>query len=219
VQSEEWSVSGQLVADILLGACVLGGLASGARWVVRLVRTVREGEERLGRLEKLALTDELTGVPNRRHWDEQLPRELGRSLRYDEPVCVAMLDLDRFKDYNDSYGHQAGDRVLAQVGRVIAKQLRPSDLIARYGGEEFAVLLPETTLTEAVAALERLRLAIAQCQTAIAQRATIRVSVSIGIAQWRDDWSLDELIQAADRALLEAKQGGRNRVVLAQASA
>jgi diguanylate cyclase (GGDEF)-like protein len=97
--------------------------------------------------------------------------------------------------------------------------LRPSDLIARYGGEEFAVLLPETTLTEAVAALERLRLAIAQCQTAIAQRATIRVSVSIGIAQWRDDWSLDELIQAADRALLDAKQGGRNRVVLAQASA
>ncbi|MGH8635839.1 MAG: GGDEF domain-containing protein, partial [Burkholderiales bacterium] len=89
----------------------------------------------------------------------------------------------------------------------------------RYGGEEFAVLLPETALPEAVAALERLRLAIGQCQTAIAQRATVRVSVSIGIAQWREGWSLDELIQAADRALYDAKQAGRNRVMLAQESA
>ena len=93
-----------MVADIVLGACALGALACGARWIARLVRTVRAGEERLGRLERLALDGQATGIPNRRHWDEQLPRELGRSLRYDEPVCVAMLDLDWFKEYNDTMG-------------------------------------------------------------------------------------------------------------------
>jgi diguanylate cyclase (GGDEF)-like protein len=170
-------------------------------------------------LRTISTVDPLTGLHNRRWLNDMFIRQIDRCARARLPSCLAMIDIDRFKAVNDTYGHQAGDRVLAQVGRVIVKQLRPSDLIARYGGEEFAVLLPETALPEAVAALERLRLAIGQCQTAIAQRATIRVSVSIGIAQWRDDWSLDELIQAADRALLDAKQAGRNRVMLAQASA
>jgi diguanylate cyclase (GGDEF)-like protein len=106
--------------------------------------------------------------------------------------------------------------VLAQVARILQRQLRPSDLLARYGGEEFAVLLPETALQEALAALERLRLALGQCQTSVAQRATVRVSVSIGIAQWREGWSLDDLVQAADQALYGAKQAGRNCIVVAE---
>ncbi len=139
-----------MVADIVLGACALGAVAWGVLWITRLVRTVRAGEERLGRLERLALTDELTGVPNRRHWDEQLPRELGRSLRYDEPVCVAMLDLDRFKEYNDTYGHQAGDRLLKEVTAAWRTVVRPYDLLARYGGEEFSLTLMGCELNDAV---------------------------------------------------------------------
>ena len=89
-------------------------------------------------------------MPNRRHWDEQLPRELGRSLRYDEPVCVAMLDLDRFKEYNDTYGHQAGDRLLKEVTAAWRTVLRPYDLLARYGGEEFSLTLMGCELDDAV---------------------------------------------------------------------
>ncbi|MGH8664419.1 MAG: diguanylate cyclase [Burkholderiales bacterium] len=180
---------------------------------------VLESYRQQAQLHTISTVDPVTGLHNRRWLNDMFIRQVDRCARARLPSCLAMLDIDRFKSVNDSYGHQAGDRVLAQVGRVMLKQLRPSDLIARYGGEEFAVLLPETALPEAVAALERLRLAIGQCQTAIAQRATVRVSVSIGIAQWREGWSLDELIQAADRALYDAKQAGRNRVMLAQESA
>ena len=109
--------------------------------MIRLVRSARESEERLERLERLASTDDLTGLPNRRHWDEHLPRELGRSLRQDEPICVAMLDLDRFKAYNDAHGHQAGDRLLKEVAAAWRAVLRPYDLLARYGGEEFSLTL------------------------------------------------------------------------------
>ncbi len=180
---------------------------------------VLESYRQQAQLRNISTMDPVTGLHNRRWLNDMFIRQIDRCARAHLPSCLAMVDIDRFKSVNDSYGHQAGDRVLAQVGRLLLKQLRPSDLIARYGGEEFAVLLPETGSPEAVAALERVRLAIGQCQTAIAQRATIRVSVSIGIAQWREGWSLDELIQAADGALLEAKQAGRNRIMLAEASA
>jgi diguanylate cyclase (GGDEF)-like protein len=199
-------VSGQLVADILLGACALGAVAWGVRWVIRLVRTVREGEERLGRLERLALTDELTGVPNRRHWDEQLPRELGRSLRYDEPVCVAMLDLDRFKDYNDAFGHQAGDRLLKEVTAAWREVLRPYDLLARYGGEEFTLTLMGCELDDAVVITERLR-----------EATPAGTSCSAGVAQWDRNEDPSTLVGRADQALYEAKHAGRNRTIGATA--
>lgn len=199
-------MSGQLVADILLGACALGAVAWGVRWVIRLVRTVREGEERLGRLERLALTDELTGVPNRRHWDEQLPRELGRSLRYDEPVCVAMLDLDRFKDYNDAFGHQAGDRLLKEVTAAWREVLRPYDLLARYGGEEFTLTLMGCELDDAVVITERLR-----------EATPAGTSCSAGVAQWDRNEDPSTLVGRADQALYEAKHAGRNRTIGATA--
>jgi diguanylate cyclase (GGDEF)-like protein len=195
-------VSGQLFADIVLGACALAALAWGALWVARLVRTVRAGEERLGRLERLALTDELTGMPNRRHWDEQLPRELGRSLRYDESVCVAMLDLDRFKDYNDTYGHQAGDRLLKEVTAAWRSVLRPYDLFARYGGEEFSLTMMGCELDDAVVIIERLRNAT-----------PAGTSCSAGVAQWHRNEDPSTLVGRADQALYEAKRAGRNRTI------
>jgi diguanylate cyclase (GGDEF)-like protein len=195
-------VSGRLFADIVLGACALAAVAWGVAWVARLVRTVRLGEERLGRLERLALTDELTGIPNRRRWDEQLPRELGRSLRYDEPVCVAMLDLDRFKEYNDTYGHQAGDRLLKEVTAAWQTVLRPYDMLARYGGEEFSLTLMDCELAEAILIIERLR-----------DATPAGASCSAGVARWDRNEDPSTLVGRADHALYEAKREGRNRTI------
>jgi diguanylate cyclase (GGDEF)-like protein len=172
--------------------------------------------ERLGegyRPCQLPHTDATTGLHNRRWLSEMFVRQIDRCERARQPVCIALVDLDRFRSVNENYGHQAGDRVLSQVARVIRRQLRPSDLVVRYGGEEFACLLPDTELHDAVAALERLRLAIASSQTALAQRATIRCSVSIGVVAWRDGWSLEQLLCAAEHALARAKEAGRNRVL------
>jgi diguanylate cyclase (GGDEF)-like protein len=186
----------------VLGVCALGAVAWGVLWITRLVRTVRVGEERLGRLERLALTDELTGVPNRRHWDEQLPRELGRSLRYDEPVCVAMLDLDWFKEYNDTYGHQAGDRLLKEVTAAWRTVVRPYDLLARYGGEEFSLTLMGCELNDALLITERLL-----------DATPAGASCSAGVAQWDRNEDPSTLVGRADQALYEAKRAGRNRTI------
>ncbi|MCC6533525.1 MAG: GGDEF domain-containing protein [Burkholderiales bacterium] len=175
---------------------------------------VLESFKQQAHLRRLSDVDPVTGLHNRRWLSEVFVRRIDRCARGDFAVCLAMLDIDRFKGVNDTFGHQVGDRVLAQVGRLLLKQFRPTDLVARYGGEEFAVLLPETRLQEAVAALERFRLACEQTQTSVAQRTTVKVTVSAGIAQWRAGWSLDDLIQCADRALYRAKASGRNCVVI-----
>jgi diguanylate cyclase (GGDEF)-like protein len=161
----------------------------------------------------LPTTDATTGLHNRRWLSEMFVRQIDRCERARRPACMALVDLDRFRSVNENYGRQAGDRVLSQVARVIQRQLRPSDLVVRYGGEEFALLLPETALPDAIAALERLRLAIGSSHTALAQRATVRCSVSIGVVAWRDGWSLEQLLCAAEHALAEAKKAGRNRVL------
>lgn len=171
----------------------------------------RHGDEH--RLRQLPHTDATTGLHNRRWLCEMFVRQIDRCERARRPVCMALVDLDRFRSVNENYGQQAGDRVLSQVARVIERQLRPSDLVVRYGGEEFACLLPETTLPDAVAALERLRLAIGSAHTALAQRVTIRCSVSIGVVEWRNGWSLEQLLQAAEHTLTGAKAAGRNRVL------
>jgi len=195
-------MSTQEFADVVIGACILAALGVGAASIIRLIRSVRESEERLVRLERLASTDDLTGLPNRRRWEEELPRELGRSLRYDEPICVAMLDLDHFKEYNDAYGHQVGDRMLKEVAAAWRDVLRPYDLLARYGGEEFGLILAGCVLDEAVGIIERLR------------RATPDgVSCSAGIAEWDRNEYPQRLVGRADRALYEAKRSGRDQTI------
>src|SRR5918999_1181746 len=162
--------------------------------------------ELLARLEASARTDDLTGLPNRRAWEQELPRELSRAKREERPVCVAMLDIDRFKRFNDERGHQAGDRLLKQAAAAWSEQLRSSDMLARYGGEEFAVLLPGCTLHDAQALLERLRLSMPEAQT-----------VSAGVACWDGSESSEELVGRADSALYEAKRAGRDRLITAAA--
>jgi diguanylate cyclase (GGDEF)-like protein/PAS domain S-box-containing protein len=167
-------------------------------------RLQAEREELLERVEAMARTDVLTGLPNRRAWDEELRREMGRAGRHEHVLAVVMLDLDRFKDFNDAHGHQAGDRLLGDVGRLWRMRLRVSDFVARYGGEEFAALLPACAPDEAIAAVERLRLAIPDGQTC-----------SAGVAYWDTEESPEALIGRADAALYEAKRAGRDRVVTA----
>ena len=158
----------------------------------------------LSRLEAIARTDELTGLPNRRAWQEQLPREVMRAMRSGEPLCVAMLDLDHFKRYNDRLGHQAGDRLLKQVAGAWSSELRPVDVLARYGGEEFALALPGVTVDEALAVVDRLR-----GRTPGDQR------FSAGVAAWNGAESALGLLGRADAALYDAKRNGRDRSTVA----
>ena len=190
----------QELTDVVLAICLLAGIAVGTGSVRRLLRATRESEERIWRLERLASTDDLTGLPNRRQWEEQLPRELGRSLRYDESVCVAMLDLDHFKRYNDSHGHPAGDRLLKEVASAWRAVVRPYDMLARYGGEEFSLILVGCELDEAEAIVERLRLATPD-----------GVSCSVGMAWWDREEAPASLVSRADEALYEAKRSGRDQ--------
>ena len=157
----------------------------------------------VSRLEGLARTDPLTGVPNRRVWEEELPRELERARRMGTGMCVAMIDLDNFKAYNDRHGHQAGDLVLKEAASAWRAEVRSTDLLARYGGEEFVLLLPTCALEDAIRIVERLRLV------------TPLVTCSVGLACWDFQEASEELVERADQALYAAKAEGRNRYVLA----
>jgi diguanylate cyclase (GGDEF)-like protein len=165
-------------------------------------------KERAGELHQLSVTDELTGLLNRRYMDERLMEEVKRSNRHGYPTSFVMLDVDHFKSYNDAFGHPAGDEALRLVGQVFHETLRGADVAARYGGEEFAVLLPQTTSDEAAVIAERLRANVE------AKNFPHRpVTVSIGVASCTSELcTMKSLIQAADRSLYEAKHGGRNRV-------
>jgi diguanylate cyclase (GGDEF)-like protein len=163
-----------------------------------------ERADLLARLEAVARTDDLTGLANRRAWDEHLPRELSRAHRDEQPLCVAMLDLDRFKEYNDERGHQAGDRLLKQVSAAWREMLRPSDMLARYGGEEFGLVLPHCSIEKGMEVVERLREYMVSGQTC-----------SAGIAMWDGEEPADRLVSRADSALYEAKAAGRDRSVAA----
>ena len=163
-----------------------------------------ERADLLARLEAVARTDDLTGLANRRAWDEHLPRELSRAGRDGRPLCVAMLDLDRFKQYNDERGHQAGDRLLKQMSAAWREMLRPSDMLARYGGEEFGLVLPNCPLEKGVEVVERLREYTVAGQTC-----------SAGIAVWDGEEPPEALVQRADAALYDAKKAGRDRSVAA----
>jgi diguanylate cyclase (GGDEF)-like protein/PAS domain S-box-containing protein len=158
----------------------------------------------LDRLARMARTDDLTGLPNRRAWDHEISREIARARREETPVTVAMVDLDHFKTYNDANGHLAGDRLLKEAAGTWRSVLRATDLIARYGGEEFAIALPGCAQDEAERLIDRLRAVTPGGE-----------SCSAGIAEWNGAEHPEQLLGRADRALYEAKQAGRNRTVVA----
>ncbi len=166
---------------------------------------------------QLAITDELTGLANHRQFYQQLAREVRRSQRYQRPLTLLMLDLDEFKQYNDRYGHLAGDRALREVAEVLRRNARDVDILARYGGEEFAIILPETDLERAAFQAERIRGAVAEHAFRGRDASTQGdLTVSIGVAALTPGMRrIEDLVHDADQALYRAKSQGRNRLELA----
>ena len=171
--------------------------------------------DRSRQLRHLSALDRLTGLLNRGYFESRYQAEVARARRHGHPMAVALLDLDRYKNFNDRYGHSSGDVALRVLADTLAKGLRSSDVVARYGGDEFVVLLPETTPQAAFEKLEQLRLSVARAEFSIPRHdLTAQLTVSAGIACLPDDGTDPvELLEVADRRLFEAKDGGRNRVV------
>jgi diguanylate cyclase (GGDEF)-like protein len=166
------------------------------------------------KLRDQATRDPLTGLYNRRYLEESLVRELHRTVRDNLPLSVAMLDLDYLKRFNDTFGHEAGDRVLRELGRLFRDKLRKSDVSCRFGGEEFVLVLPGSTLADARERVEQIRLLVKGLQLRYDDQILSRLTVSAGLAASPEHGSTaDELLQAADEALYAAKQSGRDRVV------
>lgn len=171
-------------------------------------RALESANEQLSRL---AITDTLTGLWNRRHFEERVGHEIIKANRYKQPLSVLIFDIDHFKSVNDSYGHLVGDRVLVELCKMARQHTRDSDLLARWGGEEFIILMPNTGPNEAMAVTEKLRANFASHHFADAGR----ITASFGIAPYQPGESVDHWISRADAALYEAKQEGRNRVKIA----
>ena len=165
-----------------------------------------------GIVKRQAVTDELTGLANRRSFRESLDTELLRAERFGSGLALIVADLDDFKNVNDRFGHQAGDEVLRSFAEVLQGRIRGIDLAARLGGEEFAILLPETDAAGAEALAENLRLAVANLAVPIGDE-QIRVTASFGVAAFPESHSADDLMTAADLALYSAKRHGKDRVV------
>ena len=175
-------------------------------------------EESNRKLAALNITDALTGIANRRHFDDMLQLEWSRGLRNQRPLALLMLDVDHFKNYNNCYGHQAGDTCLQNVTQILSGTVhRAGDTVARYGGEEFVILLPECSSQEAFAFAEKVRQKIERTSLPHEKSGTGIVSVSVGVHSMipSETSSSSELIKTSDEALYKAKSEGRNRVVLA----
>jgi diguanylate cyclase (GGDEF)-like protein len=177
---------------------------------------LREANEKLKRT---LVTDEKTRLYNYRYFCERAAEEFKRAQRYESELSCIMIDLDHFKRLNDTHGHLKGDRVLREIGRVLREGARETDFVARYGGEEFAILCPHTDTEQALVVAERIRRAVEEREFDL-DGASARITVSLGVSTWprrRDARSSNDLIEAADAALYEAKRQGRNRVVAARA--
>lgn len=173
-------------------------------------RTLLEFKAYLDVCEEAAFTDHMTGLANRRRFERQLEREVGRTMRYGHPFSLLMIDIDNFKNLNDSFGHDVGDDAIRRIGKVLREGTRGIDLAARIGGEEFAVLLVETSQEGAIEVAERLRLAIRALEIPSAGQ----ITASFGVAECPiDAQTANDILKAADVALYEAKRAGRDRVM------
>lgn len=206
------------VAILRLGAEVVRTPVDPEELVARMARRIQE-RERLGALltrvtslERLSITDGLTGVHNHRYFQDRLREEFRRAQRYDDPLSLILIDLDHFKAFNDTHGHQVGDIVLCDVAASLQRSVRETDLLARYGGEEFAILLPRTPLAGALTVAERVWRELGALHTG--PERTLRVTASVGLSSFPHHAvnNAEQLVRSADQALYRAKDEGRNRI-------
>ena len=212
------------ISDVVLEAKVRA-MQRIAQMRHALISVTHKLDEANRELTRLSTIDGLTGIANRRHFDEVLAQEWRRAMRNRHPLSLVVIDVDCFKQFNDGYGHQVGDECLKAVAQILADKLRrPSDLAARYGGEEFVGVLPETTEEGAVALAEEVRMTLQNKRIShrfslVAPHVTISAGVATTIPERGDENGFTALLHAADQALYEAKRSGRNRVMLMELSA
>ena len=176
------------------------------------IHTLREKVESV---QKEALTDPLTGIANRKQFDMALRNEAMHSMEEGSPLCLALLDIDHFKKFNDTYGHPVGDKVLKLVAEMLSRNIKGRDLAARYGGEEFVLLLPRTDLADAVALCDQIRISVGRKVLRNKQTGEDygKISISIGVGQFVHGEGLNGFVERADRCLYQAKGCGRDRVI------
>jgi diguanylate cyclase (GGDEF)-like protein len=189
-----------------------------------MVASLRHGREEISKahnslletnkeLRRLSITDDLTGLHNRKHIMDQFGNEIARAQRYDQSLAILMIDIDYFKRINDTYGHQAGDVVMCRLAESLLGSVRECDHVGRYGGEEFLIILPNSNVQSGLALAERIRQNVSRLQIKDGSTGTISVAVSIGVAGLPDDGTdVESLLRSADKALYHAKNSGRNRV-------
>ncbi|MGJ7489113.1 diguanylate cyclase domain-containing protein [Variovorax sp. ZT4R33] len=225
---DDWFVASLFQTGWVAFLCLVVGTTG--RYVIRLMRLrvsveagLREARDALTvaneRLTHLAQYDGLTGLPNRRYFDARLARAFRQAVEASQPIAIAMVDVDEFKQYNDLYGHLEGDQCLRRVADALRSAAnRPEDFVARYGGEEMVLLMPRTDAATAASVAEAARAAVARLRIPHAASASGHVSVSLGVAaaQPQADGTSHALLETADRALYQAKREGRNRVVQQQ---
>lgn len=191
-----------------------------AELLLRLRRVLKERQltnervKMLEQLQKLATTDGLTKLFNSRHFYNQLTKEVDRTIRYNPPLSLLLLDIDHFKRYNDTYGHLEGDKVLVRLAQIIESCLRKLDTAYRYGGEEFTIILPETTAEEAETVAQRIRTTVERERFFPRPKEEVQVTVSVGGTQYLATEELTAFIKRADKAMYASKQDGRNRVTI-----
>ena len=208
---------------IFLDAALLAGITGPpiywlvARPIQREHKARERAEVHAEDMSRLAITDALTRIMNRRGITVSLLDAMAQAERYDTPLTIAMADIDHFKDVNDRFGHETGDQVLIGVAGIMADALRMPDKVGRYGGEEFLLLFPHTTLPQAKKIAERIRGNVKQAKLLKEKKES--VTVSLGMTQFHKGEDLEQLVSRVDRALYDAKEGGRNKVVAAKTRA
>ena len=175
------------------------------------VRAALREKERQDLLEKWATTDPLTELMNRRHFFELAERELEQTRRSSRPLSFIMLDIDHFKEVNDNYGHLIGDLALIKLAKLLKQQLRKVDFCGRYGGEEFILCLPDTPASGALEVAERIRNEVSQISIEAAKDHPLTFTISLGIAENKNDKNVEDILKRADSALYNAKESGRNQ--------
>jgi len=211
-----------VIEEVMRETRVIQLNAQRSRDELNAMRTrVSEAEQEVVRLQnelsetsEMVRLDQLTGALNRKGLEEAMDRELARAQRRQSPVCLALLDVDNFKRLNDTYGHQTGDDALVHLARVIRETVRPNDTLARYGGEEFLIILPDTPLEDAVAALTRLQRELTK-RFFLHKNEKLLITFSAGVTAYRDGEPRNEAFARADAAMYQAKKTGKNRVVQA----